>query len=94
MTEQSTRRPHLLPATGSGKWGLGLLLAFVVLFLLKAVVPFPLPSMLIFAIGLVGLFLALVALFKRDWSIAMIAAAVLIGGFILFWVVGELLFPH
>ena len=83
-----------LPKTASGRWGFGLSLAFVVLFVLKVVVPIPLPSMAIFAVGIAGVVLNVIALFRGERSILFYVLGGLISSFVLFWVGGELLFPH
>lgn len=84
----------LLPKTQSGKWGLGLCLAFALLFLFKALISFPLPSPVIFAVGIAGFIVNIVALFRGERSMVFYVLGGLISSFVLFWVGGELLFPH
>jgi multidrug transporter EmrE-like cation transporter len=84
-----------LPKTRLGAWGFYLLLAFTVLFLLAAVANIVLmPAFAIFAIGIVGMVLNLIALFKRDFSWLGLIIGGLISAFVIFWVASELLLPH
>lgn len=80
-----------LPSTTLGWWGGGLVVAFVALFLLKVSFPLPLPSPAIFVIGGVGVIIAII---RGERSIVLMAVGGLVAAFILFWVGGELLFPH
>lgn len=64
----------LLPQTGSGKTAAVLGILFTVLIVLKILVGFPLPSFLIAAIGISGFLLAIIAIFKKDWSVGAIFA--------------------
>jgi hypothetical protein len=84
----------LLPKTSSGKWGLGLCLAFALLFVLKVLIPLPVPSPVIFAVGIAGFIVSVIALFLGERSIVFYVIGGLISSFVLFWVGGELLFPH
>ncbi|BDU10713.1 hypothetical protein AINA4_06340 [Aurantimicrobium sp. INA4] len=83
-----------LPKTATGKWGFGLSLAFAVLFLLKVLARLPLPSMAIFAVGIAGVVLNVLALFRGERSILFYVLGGLISSFVLFWIGGEILFPH
>ncbi len=84
----------VMPQTTFGKWGFWLSIAFAVLFVLKATISFPLPSLLIFAAGIAGLVLNIIAIFRKERAIVFFLIAGLIGAFVIFWVGGELLFPH
>ena len=84
-----------LPKSKLGSWGLYLSVAFAFLFLLAAVanVVF-LPAFLIFAIGIVGMVFNVIAYFKKDFSVLGLTVGIIIGAFVIFWVGGELLYPH
>jgi hypothetical protein len=91
------RRFKAFPSHQLGWWGLGLTLAFVALFALKVAnlpVPMPVPSFVIFGVGLVGLALNLLAFLRGDRSWVLLVFGGLIGAFILVWIFGELAFPH
>lgn len=85
----------LLPHTKIGQWRFYLSVAFAILFVLKTTsLPIPVPSPVIFAIGIAGLVLTVIALIKRDRAWLQLVIALPIGAFVIFWVGGELLFPH
>ncbi len=91
------KRFTALPRKQVGWWGLGLTLAFALLFALKVAnlqVPVPLPSFAIFGIGLLGLVLNLWAFILSDRSWVLLIFGGLIGSFMLLWIFGELAFPH
>lgn len=83
-----------LPKTTTGKWGLSLSLAFAVLLVIKIAVALPLPSPFIFAIGLTGVVLNIIALFRNERSIVFYVLGGAISSLVLFWAGAELLFPH
>lgn len=85
----------LLPKTKIGQWGFYLSVAFAVLFTLAAGpnIMF-MPAFAIFAFGIAGLVLTIIALIKRDHAWLQLVIALPIGAFVIFWVGGELLFPH
>ena len=86
---------QLLPKSRVGKWGFYLSIAFAVLFVLAASFNIMfMPAFGIFAIGIAGLVLTIIALFKRDRAWLQLLMALPIGAFVIFWVGGELLFPH
>lgn len=84
----------ILPQTRTGTWGLSLSVVFAVLFVVKMTFPLPIPSMAIFAIGIAGVVLCIVALFFKERSIVFYVVGGLISSFVIFLVGGELLFPH
>ncbi len=84
----------LLLKTSSGKLGLGLCLTFAMLFVLKVLIPLSLPSPFIFAVGIAGFIVSVIALFRGERSIVFYVLGGLISSFVLFWIGGELLFPH
>lgn len=84
-----------LPRTAIGKWGFYSTVIFVVLFIAGASdVAMPFPSFVIFGIGITGMVLNVVAFVKKDRSVTGILVGALVGAFIIFWLGGELLFPH
>lgn len=52
------------------------------------------PSLIIFGVGIAGLVLNIIAVFKRERALFFFIIGGLIGAFVIFWVGGELLFPH
>ena len=87
-------KPTSFPRTTTGKWSVGLGIAFSVLICLKLLGAMPLPTSSIAALGLAGFVLALVAFFrKRDRSVPG-PLPIATGVVILLWTAAELLFPH
>lgn len=84
----------VMPSTVVGKWGFWLSLAFALLFALKVIFPIPIPSMIIFGVGIAGLILNIIAVIKKERALFFFIVGGLIGAFVIFWVGGELLFPH
>jgi hypothetical protein len=84
----------VLPATRVGALGLGLIVAFAVLFLLKVALSIRLPSFAIFGIGIVAVAADVIATVRRDLSWTLTVFGGLIAIFILLFAGGELLFPH
>lgn len=82
------------PSTPLGAWALGIIAAFVGLFVLKVTLGFPLISYAIFGIGILGVVIGIIATVRRDYSWSLIIVGGLVALFIIFWVGGELLFPH
>jgi hypothetical protein len=85
---------QVFPAQRLGWWGLGVTLGFVMLFLLRVGAAFPLPSPLIFGAGVIGVVLSVWAVVRGERSLVLMIVAVVVAAFVLFWVGGELLFPH
>jgi hypothetical protein len=85
----------LLPKSKLGTWGFYLTVAFAVLFLLATTVNVMfIPAFAIFALGIAGVILNIIAFIKKDFSWLGVIIGVLLGAFVIFWVGGELLFPH
>ena len=85
---------HVFPAGPRGRWGLGLMVAFAALFALKASGAVPLPTFVIFGIGIIGAILGVVAVTRGERSPVLVMVGGLITTLLLFWLAGELLFPH
>lgn len=85
---------NFFPKTRVGTWGFSLSIVFALLFVLKVSLPIPVPSFAIFGIGILGVILNVIALFRGERSIVFYVFGGLISFFVLFWVGGELLFPH
>lgn len=84
----------LLPVTTSGRWSLGLSLAFIVLIAIKIIAFLPLPTFAIALLGLAGFIVGIVAiLIKKDRAILNFVA-ILVGLVIILWLVGEIIYPH
>ncbi len=84
----------IFPTTKTGQWGFWLTVGFALTFVLKVLFPFPLPSPAIFTIGIAGVVLNVMALFRKERAVLFYVVGGLIGAFVIFWVGGELLFPH
>ncbi|MEN9966877.1 MAG: hypothetical protein RL036_110 [Actinomycetota bacterium] len=83
-----------MPKSVLGRVGFYLTLLFVVLFVAKLAIGFPVPSIVIIAEGLLGSVLSTVAFFKGDRATAMLLFSGLVGGFILFLIALEFAFPR
>lgn len=83
----------LLPKTSAGKWAAGASIAFILLMALKTQAFLPLPSMAIFAIGLAGFVLSILAVIRKDHSLG-VYFALLLGAAIFAWTVAEIVYPH
>lgn len=84
-----------LPRSAIGKWGFYCTITFALLFIAAATdVAMPFPSFVIFGIGIAGLILNVIAFVRKDRSITGILVGAMVGAFLVFWVGGELLFPH
>ena len=87
---------EILPKTKLGKWAVLLSVAFIVLIAMKITNYFhlPLPTPAIAILGIVGLIIGLLAVFRnRDRSI-LIFLPILVGIIILLWTAAEIIFPH
>jgi hypothetical protein len=85
---------QVFPAMRLGWWGLGLTVGFVVLFVLEVGLAFPLPSPLVFGVGVIGVALSAWAVVRGERSLVLIIVGAVVAAFVLFFVGGELLFPH
>jgi len=85
---------RVFPATRLGASGLGLIVAFAVLFQLKVASSIRMPSFAIFGIGIVGVVLGILATVRRDFSWALTVLGGLIAIFIVLFAGGELSLPH
>ena len=83
----------VLPKTTAGKWAGRISLAFIILMVLKFMTPLPLPSIALFAIGLVGFIFSVVAIVRKDHSLG-VYLSFLLGAAIFAWTVAEIAFPH
>ena len=83
-----------LPQSPAGAWASGLALGFIALMAFKMTVGFPLPSMAIAALGVIGFIAGLVALIRRKDFALPVLLSILVGLLVLFWTGAELLFPH
>lgn len=82
------------PKTSTGKWALGLSLAFIVLITLKIMGSMPLPTFGIAAIGLIGFIVGVLAIIKNKERSILTFIPILVGLVILLWTAAELLYPH
>ena len=84
----------VLPKTRTGKWALGLSIAFIVLMGIKIPLFLPLPTPAIAVLGLAGFVVSLIALIKNKDRFILVFLPLLIGLIIIAWTAAELLFPH
>ena len=83
----------LLPKTSAGKWAGRICLAFILLMAYKFMAPLPLPSLVIFALGLVGFVYSIAAIVEKDHSLG-VYLSFLLGAAIFAWTVAEIAYPH
>jgi len=86
----------ILPKTKLGKWAVWLSVAFIVLIAMKIANYFhlPLPTPGIAVLGIVGLIIGLLAVFRNKDNAILNFLPILVGVIILFWTVAETVFPH
>jgi hypothetical protein len=84
----------LMPTTRTGAWGLWLSVAFAIIFTAKITGSLALPSLLIFFVGIAGLVTNVIAVVRHERAILFFLVGILVGLFIVFWIGGEVLFPH
>jgi len=82
------------PKTNTGKWALGLSLAFIILITFKILGSMPLPTFSIAAIGLVGFIVGVFAIIKNNERSILTFIPILVGLVIILWTLGELIYPH
>ena len=98
-----------MPKTRLGKWSVGLIIAFFVFFMLFQILitsgqrggatffSNPLLAVPILIAGICGvsaLFAGIIGIIKRRERSVLVFLATVIGFFVLFFVLGEILFPH
>ncbi len=83
----------LSPKSRAGKWAVGLAAAFLILMVLKYLLPLPLPSPLVAVFGVAGFAAGVAALVKGDRAV-LVFIPVLLGLVILFWIAAEIIVPH
>ena len=86
------RKIYWFPKTMLGKWAVILCLGFFSLFALKGV-PAPIPSQLIFTVGIAGFAAEIVAFVKKDRAIIGVFPF-LLGLFIIAFIIAEIAYPH
>lgn len=84
----------LKPKTLSGKWSVGLSVAFILLIWTKIQYHIHVPTFAIAALGWAGFFISIVAIFKNKDRAILNFLPILVGLVIILWTCGELLFPH
>jgi len=82
------------PASRLGHWAIGLEIAFLLLMAAKYTpVRIPLPTPLIFPLGLAGFVVATIAIIRKDRAIT-VWLAFIVGLLPTLWTLGELIWPH
>lgn len=84
----------LLPKNILGKWSMGLSIAFIILIFLKMRGLIPIMTFLIAALGLVGFITSIVSIIKNKDRSLLIFLPILVGLIIIFWIAGEVIYPH
>jgi membrane associated rhomboid family serine protease len=86
----------ILPKTTLGKWAVGLSIAFIILIGMKIAdyIHFPLPTFAIAALGIIGLIIGLLAVFRNKDRAILNFLPILVGVVILLWTAAETIFPH
>jgi uncharacterized membrane protein len=89
-------RIYFFPKTTRGKWSLGLSIAFIVLIGMKIAdsFHFPLPTPAIAILGIIGLVIGLLAVFRNKDRAILNFLPILVGVIILLWTAAEIIFPH
>ena len=83
-----------LPKTALGKWSVVISIVFIILIWTKIQYSIHVPTFAIAALGLIGLLLSIIAIFKHKERSVLVLLPVLVGLIILIWGIGELIFPH
>ena len=81
------------PATKAGKWSVNLGITFAVLMVFKLMLRLPVPTPAIALVGVAGLVVAVVAMFKKDFNVSLLIPLIL-GVLIILWMAAEFAFPH
>jgi hypothetical protein len=86
----------ILPKTKLGKWAAGLSIAFIFLIGMKIAnyFHFPLPTPAIAVLGIIGLIIGLLAVFRNKDRAILSYLPLVIGVIILLWAAAEIIFPH
>ena len=84
----------LLPKNKLGKWSVGLSIAFIILIWLKIQFSIHVMTFAIAALGLTGFVTSLVSIFKNKDRAVLTFLPILVGLIIIFWITGEIMFPH
>ena len=87
-------RATIRPQTTQGKWSAGFAITFIILIGAKMQDFMPLPTFAIAVLGLSGLVLALIAVFRHGDRSVSCLLAILVGLVIVLWIAAELMFPH
>ena len=85
---------HVAPRTRLGRWAVGLMVVFVLWFILKGSAPFPMPTLAAAPFGVLAGVCAVVAIVSRGERSFLAFLTVFIG---LWWVVfllAEIIAPH
>jgi len=84
----------LIPKSNLGKCSVGLSIAFIILIWLKIQFSIPVMTFAIAALGLTGFITSLVSIFKNKDRAVLTFLPILVGLIIIFWITGEIMFPH
>ncbi|MDD4876960.1 MAG: hypothetical protein PHQ86_07540 [Dehalococcoidales bacterium] len=88
----------ILPKTTLGKWAIGLSIAFIFLIGMKIAhyfhFPLPIPTPAIAVLGIVGLVIGLLAVFRNKDRAILNFLPLIVGVIILLWAAAEIIFPH
>jgi len=84
----------LIPKSNLGKCSVGLSIAFIILIWLKIQFSIHVMTFAIAALGLTGFVTSLVSIFKNKDRAVLTFLPILVGLIIIFWITGEIMFPH
>lgn len=84
----------LLPKNTLGKWSIGLSAVFIILIWLKIQFNIPVMTFLIAALGLAGFFTSIVSIIKYKEKTLLYLIPILVGLVIIWWIAGEIMYPH
>lgn len=83
-----------LPKSILGKWSIGLSISFIILIWLKIQFEIPVSTFLIAALGLAGFFTSIVSIIKNKDRGVLYFIPILVGLIIIWWIAGEMIYPH
>ena len=89
------KKIEVLPRTYTGNWASILGVAFIILFTAKMIMTeMPVPSYLIFATGLAGFILGIIAVFIKDDHAVFTYLSLLCGAFCMVWITAVYVYPY
>ncbi|MEI8201323.1 MAG: hypothetical protein WCG21_14795 [Eubacteriales bacterium] len=84
----------LAPKTSTGKWSIGLSVAFIIMLGLKMMSFMPIPSPVIFVMELIGFVIGIVAIIKFKERSILVFLSTFVGLLVAIWTAAEIIYPH